>query len=71
MSRVCGPGWQFTPCTAVADSHCDEACVDPDKPAFHSHWENGGYCAWACDAGYELRVWDYVMFTLRECAPAG
>ena len=70
-SRVCGAGWQYTPCTAVADSHCDKACVDANKPAFHSHWETGGFCLWACDAGYTLQVWDYIMFTLRECAPTG
>jgi hypothetical protein len=64
--RECEPGWRFTACTAGADSHCDQACVDADKPSVYSHWEKD--CAWACDAGYELRVWDYGMFTLRECA---
>jgi hypothetical protein len=43
-------------------------CEDPDKPSVYSHWEKGAGCPWACDAGYELRVWDYVMFQLRECA---
>jgi hypothetical protein len=68
-SRTCEAGRRYTPCTATSDSHCDVLCEDSAKPAFHSHWENG--CSWVCDAGYELRVWDYVMFTLRECALTG
>lgn len=66
--RVCPAGYRLTPCTELADSHCDTACADANKPVIYSHWENGTDCAWACDDGYELRVWDYVMFLLRECA---
>ena len=67
-TRVCEAGSRLTACTAGADSHCDVPCEDPDKPSVYSHWEKGAGCPWACDAGYELRVWDYVMFQLRECA---
>jgi hypothetical protein len=67
-TRVCEAGFRLTACTAGADSHCDVPCEDPDKPSVYSHWEKGAGCPWACDAGYELRVWDYVMFQLRECA---
>lgn len=67
-ARACEAGLVLTTCTADADSHCDVACEDPDKPNVYSHWEKGAGCPWACDDGYELRVWDYVMFQLRECA---
>ena len=71
QGRVCPAGRRLTNCAELADSHCDEACVDTNKPTIHSHWETGVNCPWACDYGYELRVWDYVMFQLRECALAG
>jgi hypothetical protein len=45
--------------------------VDASKPTVYSHWEESPDCRWACDAGYELRVWDYIMFELRECVPTG
>ena len=67
-SRVCEAGWRLAACTEYADSNCDEACVDAAKPVFHSHWSAGENCPWACDDGYELRVWDYTLFKLRECA---
>jgi hypothetical protein len=70
QGRACPAGRRLTNCTELADSHCDLACVDANKPAVHSRWENGTDCPWACDDGYELRVWDYVMFQLRECALA-
>lgn len=69
QDRVCGPGWMLSECTNYADSNCDTACVDTNKPTFYSHWVSG--CQWACDEGYTLQVWDYVMFTLRECTPLG
>jgi hypothetical protein len=68
-NRTCEAGQRLTACAPSADSHCDVECEDPDKPAFHSHWEKGENCPWACDAGYGLVVWDYVLFNLRECAP--
>ena len=73
VNRVCPAGFRLTACTELADSHCDTPCEDPDKPIIYSHWKNataaGGMdCAWECDEGYELRVWDYTMFVLRECA---
>jgi hypothetical protein len=71
QGRACPAGRRLTNCTELADSHCDLACVDAHKPAVHSHWETGQNCPWACDYGYELRVWDYVMFQLRECVLAG
>jgi hypothetical protein len=67
-SLACPAGRRLAACTDIADANCDEACTDPDKPAFNAHWEEGPGCPWACDDGYELRVWDYVMFQLRECA---
>jgi hypothetical protein len=70
-SPVCPPGWNVSACTPFADANCDQPCVDAEKPAFYSHWKNGTACSWECDDGYELRVWDYVMFQMRECAPSG
>jgi len=66
-SLVCAAGRLFTACTAWADSHCDEECVDHDKPLVYSHWKPGNVCAWECDAGWVLIVSDYVMFKLYEC----
>jgi hypothetical protein len=66
-SRVCEAGRKFTPCTAWADSHCDEECVDQDKPLVYSHWKTGNECRWECDAGWTLVVSDYVLFKLYEC----
>lgn len=66
-SLVCEAGRKFTACTAWADSHCDEECVDHDKPLVYSHWKSGNNCQWECDAGWNLIVSDYVMFKLYEC----
>lgn len=66
-SLVCEAGRKFTGCTALADSHCDEECVDHDKPLVYSHWKPGNVCLWECDAGWSLIVSDYVMFKLYEC----
>jgi hypothetical protein len=68
-SIMCPAGWDLSPCTAYADSNCDKVCVDATKPTFYLHWVQGFACPWECDEGYELRVWDYVMFLLRECTP--
>jgi hypothetical protein len=68
-SRTCPAGFRLSECTALRDANCDTPCVDTNKPTFYSHWEAGSGCPWACDDGYELRVWDYVMFQLRECSP--
>jgi hypothetical protein len=65
--RSCGAGWRHTACTSYSDAHCDTACVNETKPAIHSHWEIGSDCPWACDEGYELQAWGYVMFTVNEC----
>ena len=70
-SLACPAGRRLAACTEIADANCDEACADLEKPDFHSHWEEGPDCPWACDEGHELRVWDYVMFQLRECALVG
>ena len=68
QDRVCDAGWRLSECTNYADSNCDTACVDTNKPSFYSHWIAGANnCQWTCDDGYTLRVWDYVMFSLREC----
>jgi hypothetical protein len=67
-TRVCDPGWKLTPCTAWANSHCDEACVDEQKPQVYSHWLPGNDCLWACDTGKNFVETDYVIFTLKECA---
>jgi hypothetical protein len=64
----CENGYQRTECTEIQDSHCDVPCENSTKPNVYSHWEKG--CAWACDDGYELRVWDYAVFQLHECVPA-
>lgn len=66
-SRVCEPGWRLTPCTLWADSHCDEACVDEQKPQVYSRWLPGNDCLWACDEGKNFVETDYVIFTLKEC----
>jgi hypothetical protein len=68
--RVCEAGFRFAQCTETSDSHCDNACEDTRKPAFHSHWEVGENCPWDCDDGYELRSWNYVLFRLWECVLA-
>ena len=65
--RVCEAGFRFAQCTETSDSHCDNACEDARKPAFHSHWEVGENCPWDCDDGYEIRSWNYVAFRLWEC----
>ena len=67
---VCPAGWNASACTPFADANCDQACVDAEKPTIYSHWKEGTACSWGCDDGYELRVWDYVVFKLRECAPS-
>lgn len=66
-SLVCEAGRKFTACTAWADSHCDEECVDQDKPLVYSHWKTGNECRWECDVGWTLVVSDYVMFKVYEC----
>lgn len=71
VDRVCPAGWRLSNCTEISNTNCDTACVDPNKPALHSHWARGANCPWACNHGYELRVWDYALFQLRECALAG
>lgn len=70
-NRTCPAGRRLTECTELADTHCDEPCEDASKPEFYSHWETGDDCPWACDAGFELRTWDYAIFQLRECARVG
>ena len=70
-ARACQAGWRRAECSEWADSNCDTECVDASKPALHSRWTTGENCPWACDEGYELRVWDYVLFQLRECAAVG
>ena len=67
----CPPGRRPQACTEIADFNCDAECVDINKPAVHSHWLRSMNCSWACDYGYELKVWDYVMFQLRECVLTG
>ena len=66
---ACPAGRRLAGCTDWADSRCDEECVNASKPSVYSHWEESPDCRWACDTGYELLVWDYIMFQLWECAP--
>jgi hypothetical protein len=67
---ACDAGWRPAACTSFSDANCDTACEDATKPFIHSHWKIGIDCPWACDDGYELSVWDYGMFLLRECVLA-
>jgi hypothetical protein len=70
-ARLCPVGQRLTQCSETADSDCDTECVNASKPAIHSRWENGTDCPWACDDGYELRSWDYVLFQFQECVLSG
>ena len=68
--RICPTGRRLTRCSPISDSHCDQECTNASKPEIHSQWTSGPDCPWSCNNGYELRVWDYVMFQFRECVPA-
>lgn len=62
------PGYQLTPCSPLADSHCEVPCRNDTKPPFNSKWLPG--CQWGCEDGYELEVGDYWMFVVYECRPS-
>lgn len=68
-SGPCPPGYNRSACTPLADSDCDTACVDPNKPLRNSVWTSG--CSWACAEGYELSAADYVLWVQYSCVAAG
>lgn len=60
--------YKLTPCSPLADSHCEIPCKNDTKAPFNSKWLPG--CQWGCEDGYELAVGDYWMFVLYECRPS-